>query len=1063
MALNSINTNIAAYYAQSNIGVATGNTSKSVARLSSGNKIVQAADDVAALSAGTSLRTNVTTLRTALINTSQANSLLQVADGALSQVTEILQRQKAIAVQAGSGTLTSAERSFLNQEFTNLTSEIDRLVDNTNFNGVKLLNGDLFDVTKVSSKDTAAEAALGNLNFTENTANVATSNLIINGVTITVGTNGSTNVARGTSVSETLDNLVNFLNSSTNTQLSQATYKRQGNALVITQRAGGTLGQSFTVENNIQRSTALSDNGLATGNRIATFSGVSSGYAYQQIWGMTAANVTTDITNAGSGGAGYFTAGVLSVLNNSGAATTAAVLVSGDTLQSTVDKINYNSSATGVTARIIGASGYYGIQLETSTQRDITVSGAALGAATDLLETGTTGKVQLRSDSFAAANLRTTSIVGTGVFATGVFTINGTAGSTNNTTTGSGFSASSAQAILNSITTDFGTNVTATLEWDSTSPGSYYLVLSSSNVDTLTVGAGGAAVGTNNIDANTSSQLVDLQGGTNVGLRKGVTTATGTVGDSILTSLSNVRAQETLSFTTLTAAQQLANLNRTQIRFDTGNGNAGQQLNFTLLDTSSASATTFDDNIIKIGATLGDTLDNIVSAINNYVNAGEVDAYAVKQITARREGNNVILEYNDIDDLYARGSTSSVLKMYTTIAQTDATLSSASTVTGTGLDGGLTNQVASFNSGSATGVNASGVINKDFVGTIQGFEAVYGGTPNRVTVNLKVGDITYTATNVNTNVTTDTTVRLLSESGGYLDIFFAANQGNNVTSQADADTLSNRLDQAFSTIKFSQNRNISSYNGSGDIITNATTTGSLTGTSVQLQGSSFTDVKIDDVTVSSPPEGVTSGIIEFKINGNTYRSRDDIGSKLAANGVYQFKNVTNPNEILTFKVGSTAIQFDNSDKAANFETALKNAFGIGQGGESLKFQVGVTTQDTLSLKIDSITTEKLYDGQSLNVLTQESAATAANQLDLAIQKVTSVRANVGALQSRFNFAAANIESSIQNQDAARGVLLDTDIAAESTAYATNQVKLQAGISVLAQANQQLQNLLKLIS
>ena len=73
-----------------------------------------------------------------------------------------------------------------------------------------------------------------------------------------------------------------------------------------------------------------------------------------------------------------------------------------------------------------------------------------------------------------------------------------------------------------------------------------------------------------------------------------------------------------------------------------------------------------------------------------------------------------------------------------------------------------------------------------------------------------------------------------------------------------------------------------------------------------------------------------------------------------------------------------------------------------------------------------------------------------------------MRANVGALQSRFNFASANIESSIQNQDAARGVLLDTDVAAESTAYATNQVKLQAGISVLAQANQQLQSLLKLI-
>ena len=104
----------------------------------------------------------------------------------------------------------------------------------------------------------------------------------------------------------------------------------------------------------------------------------------------------------------------------------------------------------------------------------------------------------------------------------------------------------------------------------------------------------------------------------------------------------------------------------------------------------------------------------------------------------------------------------------------------------------------------------------------------------------------------------------------------------------------------------------------------------------------------------------------------------------------------------------------------------------------------------------------MYAGASLNVLTAESAAIAVAAIDVAIENVTAVRAEVGATQSRFNFASANIESSIQNQDAARGTLLDTDIANESTQYSIAQVKLQAGISVLAQANQQLQSLLKLI-
>jgi len=158
MALNSINTNIAAYSAQSNIGKASSSASASIARLSSGNRITKASDDVAALSIGTSLRTGVTTLKTALLNASQGSSLLAVADGALSQISEILQRQKAIATQASSGSLGDSERGFLNQEFQNLSAEIDRIAGTTNFNGVKLINGGLGTSTSLASTDALAVA-----------------------------------------------------------------------------------------------------------------------------------------------------------------------------------------------------------------------------------------------------------------------------------------------------------------------------------------------------------------------------------------------------------------------------------------------------------------------------------------------------------------------------------------------------------------------------------------------------------------------------------------------------------------------------------------------------------------------------------------------------------------------------------------------------------------------------------------------------------------------------------------------------------------------------------------
>lgn len=156
MALNSINTNVAAYFAQQNIGKANSMVSGSVGRLSSGSRIVRASDDVAAMSVGTSLRTTVSTLKIGLLNASQGTSMLQVADGALGKMQDMLLRQKALATQATSGSLTSAERGFLNQEFQNLTQEIDRLVQNTNFNGVNLLGGGLGTTSELASTTTLA-------------------------------------------------------------------------------------------------------------------------------------------------------------------------------------------------------------------------------------------------------------------------------------------------------------------------------------------------------------------------------------------------------------------------------------------------------------------------------------------------------------------------------------------------------------------------------------------------------------------------------------------------------------------------------------------------------------------------------------------------------------------------------------------------------------------------------------------------------------------------------------------------------------------------------------------
>jgi len=155
----SINTNVSAYFAQNNLRSASAAAQSSIARLSSGNRIIRASDDVAALSIGTVLRTDVSTLKTALSNTAQAGSLIQVADGALQRLGEILQRQKALATQGNADTLSDTERGYLNQEFQALVSEYDRIVSKTNFNGIGLLNGNLASsTTTLATEDTTISA-----------------------------------------------------------------------------------------------------------------------------------------------------------------------------------------------------------------------------------------------------------------------------------------------------------------------------------------------------------------------------------------------------------------------------------------------------------------------------------------------------------------------------------------------------------------------------------------------------------------------------------------------------------------------------------------------------------------------------------------------------------------------------------------------------------------------------------------------------------------------------------------------------------------------------------------
>jgi flagellin len=136
-----IATNVAALNTQKNMIGNKLNLDRSFERLSSGNRINRAADDAAGLAISENLKAMIRGYRQADRNANDGISLVQVAEGSLNEVSNILIRLRELAVQAASDTVGDTERKFIDVEYQQLKSEVQRITESTNFNGFDLLNG----------------------------------------------------------------------------------------------------------------------------------------------------------------------------------------------------------------------------------------------------------------------------------------------------------------------------------------------------------------------------------------------------------------------------------------------------------------------------------------------------------------------------------------------------------------------------------------------------------------------------------------------------------------------------------------------------------------------------------------------------------------------------------------------------------------------------------------------------------------------------------------------------------------------------------------------------------
>jgi flagellin len=149
-----INTNVSALTAQRNLQNTAAAVQKSMAKLSSGFRINSASDDAAGLAIANKFRADIRSLTQASRNAEQANSVLQIAEGGAANVEKILERMKELATQSAADAVDTDGRTQINNEFNQLSSEIDRITSTVKFQGDTLLNGSYGSTVSFSSATT---------------------------------------------------------------------------------------------------------------------------------------------------------------------------------------------------------------------------------------------------------------------------------------------------------------------------------------------------------------------------------------------------------------------------------------------------------------------------------------------------------------------------------------------------------------------------------------------------------------------------------------------------------------------------------------------------------------------------------------------------------------------------------------------------------------------------------------------------------------------------------------------------------------------------------------------
>jgi flagellin len=286
-----INQNIAAMNSYRNLSATDTQMSKSLEKLSSGFRINRAADDAAGLAISEGLRSQVGGLKVAVRNAQDGISVVQTAEGALTEVHSILQRVRDLAVQAGNDSNNTKSREAIKTESDSLVAELGRIAESTNFNGIDLLKGNgaggnlKFQVGAAGNSNSVIEVSLAGANVKSiadglgaavsgSTAVVATPTTVTGAMTFTIGTTGNSETITTASVGaagtiKTVQGLADQLNADTAFSAKLTASVDKDNQLVVQAKDGRAV-----VGGNTAGTHAAAGTGVAVSVTAASVTGL---------------------------------------------------------------------------------------------------------------------------------------------------------------------------------------------------------------------------------------------------------------------------------------------------------------------------------------------------------------------------------------------------------------------------------------------------------------------------------------------------------------------------------------------------------------------------------------------------------------------------------------------------------------------------------------------------------------------------------------------------------------------------------------------------------------------